>query len=200
MIYAVVLAAGSSTRMDGKPKALLRDSRNHTYLQRIANTAREGGCGGVITVVGHPHADLIKKALPPGVASTINPMPDRGMTSSVQSGINAVPTNCTGVLVWPVDIAFVKSTTVRSLINATAGRIVVPRSGGKGGHPLRIPRQFFADVMALDDEGGLKKLLDSRANVVERIDVDDPGVLVDVDTPQDAASAEDRAAGVTKKK
>jgi molybdenum cofactor cytidylyltransferase len=199
MIYAVVLAAGSSTRMEGKPKALLRDSRNQTYLSRVVATAREGGCGGVIVVVGHPHGDAIKKAVPAGVSSAVNPRPERGMISSAQTGLNAVPTGCSGVLIWPVDVAFVKASTVRTVINATLGRIVVPRHGGKGGHPLRIPRQFFADVMALDDEGGLKKLLDARANLVERIDVDDPGVLVDVDTPQDAATAEDRASGAKKK-
>jgi CTP:molybdopterin cytidylyltransferase MocA len=198
MIYAVVLAAGASTRMEGKPKALLRDSRNLTYLQRVASAAREGGAGGVLVVVGHPHADTIKKALPSGAASVVNPMPDRGMLSSVQAGINAVPFNCTGVLIWPVDIPFVKPTTVHALIHARAGRIAVPQHQGKGGHPVRIPRPFFADVMALEGDAGLKGLFDARAAQVDRVDVDDPAVLVDVDTPGDAAAAEDRAAGKKK--
>jgi molybdenum cofactor cytidylyltransferase len=195
MIYAVILAAGGSTRMEGKPKALLKDSRSHTYLSRLAATAREGGANGVIVVVGHPHADAIKKALPSGVAAVVNPMPDRGMLSSVQTGVHAVPPACTGVLVWPVDIPFVKASTVQSLIQARVGRIVIPQHGGKGGHPVRIPRQFFGDLMALTGDAGLKALFDARANLVERIDVDDPAILVDVDTPADAAAAEDRAAG-----
>ena len=200
MIYAVVLAAGSSTRMEGKPKALLRDSRNQTYLQRVAATAREGGAGGVLVVVGPPHGDAIKKALPPGVAAFVNPRPERGMISSVQTGLNGVPFNCTGILVWPVDIPFVKATTVRALVNAPGGRIALPQHAGKGGHPLRIPRQYFGQVMALDGDGGLKALLDANKAQVTRLDVDDPAVTIDVDTPEDAAKAEERAAGTTKKK
>jgi molybdenum cofactor cytidylyltransferase len=197
MIYAVILAAGSSTRMEGKPKALLRDSHNQTYLTRIAVNAREGGAGGVLVVVGPPHGDAVKKALPPGVAAAVNPRPERGMLSSVQSGINAVPRGCTGVLVWPVDVPFVKSTTVRALINAPGAKLVLPTHQGKGGHPLRIPQQLFAEVMALDGDGGLKALIDARPNAVERLAVDDPAVLIDVDTPDDAADAETRAAGAT---
>jgi len=201
MIYAVILAAGASSRMAGKPKALLRDSRNLTYVARVSATAREGGAGGVIVVVGHPHADAIKKALPAGAAAVVNPRPDRGMLSSVQAGINAVPTQCSGVLVWPVDVPFVKSSTVRALIEARAGRIAVPEVQGKGGHPVRIPRPLFGDVMALaDGDMGLKALYDARRNLVERIAVDDPAVLVDVDTPADATTAEERAAGSPAKK
>jgi molybdenum cofactor cytidylyltransferase len=200
MIYAVVLAAGASTRMEGKPKALLRDSRNVTYITRVAATAREGGAGGVIVVVAHPHADAVKKALPGGASAVINPMPDRGMLSSVQAGINALPTNCSGVLIWPVDIPFVKASTVSAVINVRAGRIVVPQHQGKGGHPVRIPRAFFPDVMGLEGDAGLKGLLDARAALVDRLEVDDPAVLVDVDTAADAASAEERAAGTPAKK
>jgi molybdenum cofactor cytidylyltransferase len=195
MIYAVILAAGSSKRMENKPKALLKDSRNHTYLGRLATTMREGGANGVIVVVGHPHADAIKKQLPAGVAAVVNPMPDRGMLSSVQSGVNAVPPSCTGVLICPVDVPFVKASTVQTLIQARPGRIAIPRHGGKGGHPVRIPRQLFGDLMALEGDVGLKALFDAKASLVDRLDVDDPAVLVDVDTPAEAAAAEDRAAG-----
>jgi molybdenum cofactor cytidylyltransferase len=195
MIYAVVLAAGASSRMEGKPKALLRDSRNLTYVSRVSGSARDGGAGGVIVVVGPPHGDAVKKAVPPGASAVINPRPERGMLSSIQAGIDAVPTQCSGVLVWPVDVPFVLPATVRALIEAKAGRIAVPRYQGKGGHPVRIPRPLFPDVMALDGDAGLKGLYDARPNLVERIDVDDPAVLVDVDTPAEAAAAEERAAG-----
>ncbi len=195
MIYAVVLAAGAATRMEGKPKALLRDSANQTYLSRIAVTAREGGAGGVIAVVGPPHGDAVKKALPPGVAGALNSRPERGMLSSVQVGLQAVPRGCIAVLVWPVDVPFVKATTVRALINATPGKLVVPQHEGKGGHPLRIPQQLFGAVMALDGDAGLKALLDAHPERVERLEVDDPGIVVDVDTPADQAKAEQLATG-----
>jgi CTP:molybdopterin cytidylyltransferase MocA len=187
MIYAVVLAAGASTRMQGKPKALLQDAEGRTFVQRIAVAARDGGAGGVIVVVGPPHGDAIRRALPTGVGNAINPRPDRGMMSSVQTGVGALPRGSTGALIWPVDIPYVKSTTVRQLLDVAPGKIVIPRHGGKNGHPLRVPRARFGDLMALDAEGGLKAFLEANQTLVEYLDVDDPGVLIDVDTPADHA-------------
>jgi molybdenum cofactor cytidylyltransferase len=190
MIYAVVLAAGASTRMEGKPKALLRDAAGVTYVGRIAIAAREGGAGGVMVVIGPPHGDAIKKALPPGAAPVLNPMPERGMLSSVQAAIQSLPAQCTGVLIWPVDVPFVKPQTVRAILDATPGRLVIPQHGGKGGHPIRVPRARFPELSALDPEAGLKALIEARPQQVERLDVDDPGVTVDIDTPADAAKAQ----------
>jgi CTP:molybdopterin cytidylyltransferase MocA len=51
-----------------------------------------------------------------------------------------------------------------------------------------------------DGDMGLKALYDARPNLVERVDVDDAAILVDVDTPADAAAAEERAAGSPAKK
>jgi molybdenum cofactor cytidylyltransferase len=166
----------------------------------VAVTAREGGAGGVIVVLARPHAEAIKKALPGGVASVVNPMPERGMLSSVQTGIDAVPRGCSGVLVWPVDIPFVKPATVNTIVNWRAGRIALPQHQGKGGHPVRIPAPLFAEVMALSGDVGLKALFDSRAALVDRLEVDDAAVLVDVDTPADQATAEERAGGPPSKK
>jgi CTP:molybdopterin cytidylyltransferase MocA len=185
MIYAVVLAAGASERMGKSPKALLRGPDGRTYVQRIVDAAKAGGASGVVVVIGPPHGDAIKKALPSGAAPTVNPKPDRGMLSSVQAGIAALPSKALGALVWPVDIPYVKPETVRALLNAVPGKLVVPVHGKHGGHPVRIPRARFAELASLGGEQTLKALIDAQPEGVVRLEVDDPGVTVDIDTPED---------------
>jgi molybdenum cofactor cytidylyltransferase len=186
MIWAVVLAAGASSRM-GEPKALLRARDGRRFVDAVAATARAGGGGGVVVVVGPPHGEAIRRALPPGVGTAWNPRPERGMLSSVQAGIAALPGNASAALIWPVDIPFVAAATVRAILDVRPGTIVVPTHNKKGGHPMRVPRRLFGEIAALDPERGLKALVEAHAREVERLAVADRGVLVDVDTPDDYA-------------
>ncbi len=189
MIVAVVLAAGASTRM-GQPKALLHTSDGKRYVDTIADTAREGGCAATVVVLGPPHGATIAATLPPVLPTAWNAEPARGMLSSVQAGLRALPPDADGVLVWPVDMPFVAAATVRTLVMHD-GIIIVPVHNGRGGHPLRIMRPLFDEVMALDPARGLKALLDAHARQVVRLPVDDAAVLVDVDTPDDYARTRD---------
>jgi CTP:molybdopterin cytidylyltransferase MocA len=115
------------------------------------------------------------------------------MLSSVQAGIAALPASASAALVWPVDMAFVKPETVRAICAAAPGLIVVPQTGKgkelKGGHPVRIPRARFGELAALDPELGLRALIGARPEDVHRLTVADPGVLFDVDTPDDLKRA-----------
>ncbi|MCU1277947.1 MAG: hypothetical protein JWM53_1493, partial [bacterium] len=148
MIAAVVLAAGASTRM-GEPKALLRTPDGRRYVEAIADSARAGGCDRVVVVLGPPHGESIRTALPPAVATAWNAAPERGMLSSVQAGLAALSAEVDVALVWPVDIPFVDAATVRALV-VHSGTIVVPVHNDRGGHPLRLSRAHFAEVMTLD--------------------------------------------------
>jgi CTP:molybdopterin cytidylyltransferase MocA len=188
MIWAVVLAAGASTRM-GEAKALLRARDGRSFLQNIADAARTGGCGGVLVVIGPPHGDAIRRALPAGASTALNARPERGMLSSVQAGLAALPAAATAALVWPVDVPLVEAATVRAILAAAPGKLIVPMHNKRGGHPLRVPRRLFGAVAALDPDVGLRALLDERASEVERLRVADRNVLVDVDTREEYARA-----------
>lgn len=189
MIAAVVLAAGASSRM-GEPKALLRTPAGARYVEAIVATAQAAGCARVVVVLGPPHGSTVRAALPSTVEAAWNDDPARGMLSSVQAGIASLPAEVTAALVWPVDIPFVRAATVRTLV-VHEGTIVVPVHNGRGGHPLRVGRAHFAEIMELAPARGLKALLDAHADAVVRLPVDDGGVLVDVDTPEDYARTRD---------
>jgi molybdenum cofactor cytidylyltransferase len=186
VIVALVLAAGASSRM-GRPKALLWAGEGRTFVQTIAERAIVGGAKGVVVVTGPPHGEAIRRALPIGVSSVVNPRPERGMLSSVQSGVAQLAAGASGVLIWPVDTPYVSPASVRAIIQAAPGKLVIPTCRGKGGHPLRVPRSRFGELCALDPELGLRALTNARPDEVVRLELDDQGLVNDVDTPEDLA-------------
>jgi CTP:molybdopterin cytidylyltransferase MocA len=78
---------------------------------------------------------------------------------------------------------------VRAILAAAPGKLVVPQVAKKGGHPIRVPRARFAELMALDPDVGLKALVDARPDQVERLSVTDKNILIDIDTPEDLKRA-----------
>jgi CTP:molybdopterin cytidylyltransferase MocA len=184
MSHVLVLAAGAGSRLGERPKALLTLPDGRTFVQKIVETARAAGATGISVVVGPPHGDAIRKALPAGAGAIVNPRPERGMLSSVQTGVQALPGNVTSVLIWPVDTPLVEVATIRAIFSAAPGQLVVPTYKSRGGHPIRVPRGAFPALSALSGEATLKDLVDGTARV-HRLAVDDEGVTRDVDTPAD---------------
>jgi CTP:molybdopterin cytidylyltransferase MocA len=176
---AIILAAGASSRM-GRVKALL-ELDGESFVTRLARVLGVH-CDPVVVVLGH-HADAIREAAP-GLEFAVNPDPERGMLSSLQTGLAAVDRS-RGVLFTPVDTPAVSEATVARLAAALAdgAPAAVPVFGGKRGHPVAISGELARQLLALP--------LTERANSVIRsaggieIPVEDPGVVLEVDTPAD---------------
>lgn len=194
-VAALVLCAGASRRM-GRPKALLpvRDGPGaeacDTFLGRILRLARRAGAAPVV-VVAEPHGAAIRAAFAgdAGIGWAENPDPGRGMLSSVQAGLRALPEEAEGVLVWPVDVPLLQPATAEQVLRQAEGMIAVPVHGDRPGHPLFVPRRFFAEVLALPVHLGLRQLRRDHPEAVRLVAVDDPAVLRDVDTPEDLSAA-----------
>lgn len=190
MIAALILAAGASERM-GSPKALLRIG-GATLLERIAQTATAAGAGELVATVGPPHGHEIREQLGPklpAVRWAWNAQPELGMLSSVQAGLPLISEAACGALIWPVDIPFVSADSVQRLLAAELAQPAVLVCGGRGGHPLWLPRSLFAAALALPVELGLWALRD--AHPPQRVEVNDLEVLRDLDTPEDVQRARD---------
>lgn len=185
---AVILAAGQGSRLGGAAKALLKIERD-TYLQRIVRIARVAGVRDVVVVVGRPYGHAVgDHARELGLNVIVNALPERGMGSSVALGFAALEQyEADSAWLWPVDHPAVQVETLNRLIAGLGTHEVAqPRFGDRGGHPPLVARRLWPRLAACGSlEGGARAVF-AKADVV-RVEVDDQGVIRDVDTPADRA-------------
>jgi CTP:molybdopterin cytidylyltransferase MocA len=193
-LAAVILAAGAGHRLGGVAKALL-PYRGCSYLQSVAATARAAGVVDAVVVVGEPYGhDVAAHARQLGLRVRVNPLPGRGMASSVALGFAAIANGpASAAWLWPVDHPGVAELTLRRLIDAAGDAfgdapghadVVQPRYRGRGGHPPLISRALWSRLARCADEPtGARGVL--RASRVIAVDVDDPATVHDIDTPAD---------------
>jgi molybdenum cofactor cytidylyltransferase len=91
-------------------------------------------------------------------------------------------------LLHPADHPEVKPETIELLVRASAefsDRAVMPEFGGKGGHPAIVPASLFSNILDFTKAGGLRQFWLDHADRCVRVQVEDPGVVFDIDTPSD---------------
>ena len=182
----MILAAGESSRM-GRDKALLI-YRGRTFLETIIVMLREAGIDRIAVVLGH-HAEEIRQATNLAeVEVVINLEYRRGQTSSLQAGLRALgPPDLEAVILCLVDHPAVTSTTVRKLVESfrfSAAPVVIPAHQGQRGHPVIIGRALFDELLSLGPEQGANLVVRNYRDRTSFVEVDDPGVLLDVDAPK----------------
>ena len=181
MIAGIILAAGASSRM-GSPKALL-EYRGETFIQRLVRVL-SAVCDPVIVVLGY-HADALRPAVS-NATIVVNPAPERGQLSSLQTGLAALPSSADGFLFTPVDSPAVETTTVERLAAAfhhrdPATQLVIPCYQGKRGHPVFATRAIAIELSALPLTAQARDVIHGHVPDTLYIDVDDPGILTDID-------------------
>ncbi len=190
-LAGVILAAGAGRRLGTVAKALLRRADGRSFLQAVADSAGAAGCPDLVVVVGPPHqAASTAEAERLGLEVAVNSSPERGMASSVSLGFAALVErfpSATAALLWPVDHARVAPATVRLLVaQADPDTIAVPVYRGRGGHPGLFGRTIWDELVACSTAPyGARSVLHRDRARVRRIDVDDSGVVDDVDLPGD---------------
>ncbi len=187
MIAGIILAAGRSARM-GTSKALLTASAGETFVSRLLTTLREGGIAAPL-VVGRPDDDPLRREVERRCGEyVVNPTADEGgQLSSLLAGLAAADRGgLRGLMVVPVDAPLLTPATVATLLavfDATLAPIVRPRYRGRHGHPVVFARTVFADLRRADPTAGAKAVLRAHEAAIVNVDVDDPGVVGDIDTP-----------------
>lgn len=186
MIAGIILAAGASSRM-GSPKALL-EYRGETFIQRLVRVLSPV-CSRVVVVLGY-HAAEIRPGIPGSAVIAINPAPERGQLSSLQTGLAALPAGFDGFLFTPVDSPAVASETVERVADEFQRRdaatlLVIPRiqtpSGPKRGHPVFAARTIADELLALPPTAMASDVIHGHIPQTVYVDVDDPGILTDID-------------------
>jgi molybdenum cofactor cytidylyltransferase len=181
---AIVPAAGKAERFGGGK--LLADVGGVPLLDRTLMCLLDGGIDRIVVVL--PPAvrfDAVKQLADPRVLVVVNPDPSRGMFSSIQVGVGAGDGD--PILILPGDMPFVSSGTVVAVLTAQArtGGLVVPRHDGRRGHPIALPGRLHAEILQADATGTLSQLLKAVAIDRLELDVEDAGVVRDVDVVGD---------------
>jgi molybdenum cofactor cytidylyltransferase len=186
MKWAIVLAAGRATRM-GTQKALL-PLGGTTVIGRIVDRLAATALDGIAVVVGHEGRRVAEALRDRAVKVVENPDPGRGMLSSVRCGLEALPEGCRAALVALGDQPGIRPEVVDAMLRAFDGGrkgIVVPVHGGRQGHPILFDLRYRDEVLERHDEEGLRGLLAAHREDVLGLEVEDPGILADMDTPED---------------
>lgn len=190
-VAAIVPAAGRAERF-GADKLMVH-VQGQPLVFRTLRSLLEGGVQTVMLVTAIDNAPLVRAASVLGFSDNririvVNPDPSRGMLSSLQAGMAAVPGDVDRVLILPADMPFVRPVTVAAVAShSDANAVVLPTHGGRHGHPIGIPgtaavRDAIRDA---DARATLKDVLAHAGLAHVELDVDDPGVLRDVDEPGD---------------
>ena len=185
MLVGLILAAGESVRMK-TAKALLKIGKE-TFAACVARKMRDAGVTYIILVSGKHHEEIKKETRDVEIVN--NAHYAQGQFSSLKEGIRNLPTGASSVLVWPVDLPLVKMETVRQLIDSQAKnhkRLTIPFHDSQRGHPVIYDRQVIHTVLSLSSKKHTAKdLISLYESETDLVAVNDPGVLIDIDTPED---------------
>lgn len=178
--------------MGNRPKAMLVID-GETFLARAVGRCRQAGCDPVWMVIRPGAPDLAALAASLPGFPTVNSDPERGMFSSVQCGLAAAfatDAEPEGFLIHPVDHPAVRVDTLALVIGqlraAGPEAWVVPRFAGRGGHPVGVGRDTARALLAAPAESSLRRALRSSGYPRGDLDVYDPGILANLNQPQDA--------------
>ena len=185
-LAGLILAAGKSERMGG-PKPLLRIF-GKTFLENILDEALRSNLSDVKTILGYG-ADLILERLPQIRERVIlNPDYESGQLSSIQTGIRSLEeSNAEGVMLFLIDHPFVSRDLINTLIDCFSrwsNPIVIPSFQNRRGHPMIFGSEVFEDIMNAPLDQGAVAVVRKRQNRILHVQVDEPGILVDLDTPE----------------
>lgn len=178
-VDAVILAAGYSSRVDDFKPAM--DLFGKSILQRCIESMSDY-CDSIIVVGGHQYetiCDLVKDI--PKVKAVQNEHFELGMFSSVRRGIKDVRSG--RFFIIPGDQPVVRTDTFKLLLESN-GDIVIPRYKGKKGHPALFDSKLIEEILSWADTEILRNYIHGKEQVII-VDVDDPGIGMDVDTAED---------------
>jgi molybdenum cofactor cytidylyltransferase len=197
-LIAIVPAAGHSRRM-GQPKLLL-PWRGTTVIAHLVQELRAAGVAHVFVVLRADDAALNDAVIQSGATPVMPPREPPDMRTSVEYGLQAASvrtsssiSNSNGTtdrdwLLIPADHPIVSRTTVATLLQAWTpkeGRILIPTYNGKRGHPTLFSAKYASEVSRIPPDCGLNWLVQAHSDSIQEVPVADPGVIIDLDTPED---------------
>ncbi|MFT7247166.1 MAG: molybdenum cofactor cytidylyltransferase [Candidatus Azotimanducaceae bacterium] len=194
MIGAIILAAGSSRRFGNDKRRSALPSGQILLEESIHKAASV--IDEVIVVLRFGDKEFAKeleqRIKGEGIKYYCAPDSAKGMGHSLANSISRVK-DWGAALVFLGDMPFVQAETVESLLAEYEFRkkdvapIIIPVRHGRRGHPVLFAKQYFEEIAAIEGDHGAKIVIDAHPGQVFEVEVEDPGVIRDIDTPEDLA-------------
>ncbi len=188
-VSAIILAAGTSRRM-GQAKQLLPLGGSTVLAQTIENV-RTAAVDEIVLVLGSS-AEAIRQQLSQplleGVKVVVNQAYGQGMASSLHAGLSALGQHSNATLIILGDQPFVRPQTLDQIVASyrrSQAQIVIPSYQGTCGNPVLLDRSVFSEVMALQGDVGCRAIFDKHLEGIVNVEVEDMGVLLDIDDQED---------------
>jgi len=192
-IAAIVPAAGASRRM-GRSKPLL-EFEGRPLIARVVSALVEGGARPVVVVAppaDSPEGPPIARVAAEAGAIVLTPETRPAeMRDSVELAIGELTRQApppVAIALAPADGPGIDGALVARLLDVwreSPERIIIPKAGGRRGHPVVIPWRFVMEIPSLPPEVGINALMADCAGDVLEVDVADKALIADLDTPED---------------
>lgn len=189
-LTAIVLAAGSSQRMESRNKLLL-DFGGKPLVAHVVKTIVAAGLEEVVVVVGH-EANRVRNVLVPYPVTFVhNERYPEGMSTSIHAGVNAASEEAAGYMICLADLPLIEPAELRVLIRAFNAaleqddkHIVVPYHAGERGNPVVFPVYYKPAILAQRGLMGCRGLIEQHRDHVVAVEMETDHILVDIDTPE----------------
>jgi len=192
----IILAAGESQRF-GSPKQLA-SFKGKPLLQWVIDASVKSDLDQIILVLGHAHDQILTKLdqdlLETEIYTFINHDYKKGQSSSLQLGLSMARVDHQAVMFLLADQPMMNATVLNRLVKAfqqSAESICVPVANGRRGNPVIFGREYFDALMKTEGDRGGRDIIRTNPQDVLEIEIEDPLVFADIDTPADLAAMTD---------
>jgi molybdenum cofactor cytidylyltransferase len=186
VIWAIILAAGASTRM--KRQKLLLPFNGLTIIETVVDNAASSVGSSVMVVLGSHSEEIKSKIANRNVDFCVNENYMDGMLSSAICGFRALPPEAKAALIFLGDQPHIPPQATEMVIEAwrkSKKGIVMPTYNGRRGHPVLIETRYKPEIEKLDPEKGLRTLSVKYKEDVFEVECEMPEILRDIDTPEE---------------
>jgi CTP:molybdopterin cytidylyltransferase MocA len=185
---ALVLAAGESQRMGGRPKPLI-ERDGVPLVRRVVQALLGAGVGEVVVVVGHRADEVAWVVTDLPVRVAVNQSYSAGHVTSLRKGLVDLPESVGATLVVLADQPLLEPADVTALLEAWprrgAARALVPRVREQRGHPVVLEASACSEILGGDASYGAREWMDEHPDEVAWFDSDNLHYVEDVDYPED---------------
>jgi molybdenum cofactor cytidylyltransferase len=186
VIQGLLLAAGNSKRF-GSQKLLTCLPNSQSIAMTSAMRLRSS-VDRVAVIVNPDHQSIVD--LFSAAVENLSVVPcglsQYGIGHSIACGVSET-SHAQGWVIALADMPFIKTTTIKAVVKALRGGaiIAVPVCGGKRGHPVGFSQKMYDELIQLKGDSGGKALLSRYGSDVVEVKCQDPGIFIDIDTPED---------------